>query len=150
MEGYFNFRVDPWIRRRLKRILAIIPALLTIQFFGEASTGKLLVLSQVILSMQLGFAIIPLIHFVSEKEKMGEFVIGNLTKTLAWISATILVVLNIKLVFEQIEDLFTTQNLSFFTKSFVLLIATIGLGLTDTIAKTESVILHTPSVMIIL
>ena len=71
MEGYLHLRLSPWIRRIITRLVAIIPALLTIHYFGESATGELLVLSQVILSLQLGFAIIPLIHFTSDKEKMG-------------------------------------------------------------------------------
>ncbi|MCC6181153.1 MAG: Nramp family divalent metal transporter, partial [Bacteroidia bacterium] len=75
MEGYLNLRLQPWIRRLLTRLIAIVPAFLVIYFFGEEKTGDLLVLSQVILSLQLGFAVIPLIHFVSNKYLMGEFVI---------------------------------------------------------------------------
>jgi len=102
MEGYLNLRIQPWLRRLITRLIAIIPALVTIIIFGEGYTSRLLVLSQVILSLQLGFAIIPLIHFVSDKEKMGEFVIKNEIKTMAWLSALIIVTLNVKLVFEQI------------------------------------------------
>jgi len=104
MEGYLNLRIRPWLRRLLTRLLAIIPALLTIYYLGESSTGKLLVLSQVILSLQLGFAIIPLIHFVSDKRKMGEFAIGPAVKTISWLSALIIVGLNAKLVISQIID----------------------------------------------
>jgi manganese transport protein len=74
MEGYLNLRLQPWIRRLLTRLIAIVPTLLVLVFMGESATGKLLILSQVILSLQLGFAIIPLIHFVSDKKKMGQFV----------------------------------------------------------------------------
>jgi manganese transport protein len=109
MEGYLNLRIQPWIRRILTRLIAIIPALVTIQVMGEAGTGKLLILSQVILSMQLGFAIIPLIHFVSDKEKMGSFNIRPLIKILAWICAAIIVGLNIKLVTEELMSLFNTE-----------------------------------------
>lgn len=70
MEGYLNLRIQPWLRRLITRLIAIIPALLTIIIYGEDATGDLLILSQVILSLQLGFAIIPLIHLVSDKEKM--------------------------------------------------------------------------------
>ena len=103
MEGYLNIRIAPWIRRLLTRLIAIVPAFLTIYYAGEDSTGDLLVLSQVILSLQLGFAIIPLIHFVSDKEKMKEFVIPGYVKTLAWLSATVIVGLNVRLVAQQIE-----------------------------------------------
>ena len=104
MEGYLNLRIQPWIRRLLTRSIAIIPAFIAISYFGEESTGDLLVLSQVILSLQLGFAIIPLIHFVSDREKMKEFTIKPYIKFLAWLSAIIIVSLNIKLVYEQISS----------------------------------------------
>ena len=104
MEGYLNLRIQPWIRRLLTRILAIVPAYLAIYYLGEAATGELLILSQVILSLQLGFAVIPLIHFVSNKNKMGEFAIGLKIKVLAWLSALIIVSLNIKLVYEELNS----------------------------------------------
>ena len=103
MEGYLNFRVRPWLRRLITRLLAVIPAVLTIVYFGENSTGGLLVLSQVILSLQLPFAIIPLIHLVSDRERMGELSIRPLLKTLAWLVAAIIVVLNVKLVVDEIH-----------------------------------------------
>ncbi len=105
MEGYLNLRIQPWVRRIITRAMAVLPSLLAIYYMGESATGKLLILSQVILSMQLGFAIIPLIHFVSDKQKMGAFVIGFKVKALAWISAAIIVSLNIKLVFEEVLTL---------------------------------------------
>lgn len=103
MEGFLNIRIRPWLRRIITRTLAIIPALLTIIYFGEGSTGKLLILSQVILSLQLSFAIIPLIHFVSDKVKMGLYVIPTWVKTLAWMTAGIIVSLNVKLVFDEMS-----------------------------------------------
>ena len=106
MEGYLSLRIQPWLRRLLTRLLAIVPAFLTIFFMGEASTGKLLIMSQVVLSLQLGFAIIPLIHFVSDREKMKEFTISLTLKILAWISAAIIISLNIKLVIDEIGNLF--------------------------------------------
>jgi manganese transport protein len=87
MEGYLNVRLRPWIRRLLTRLIAIIPAFITILVMGESATGKLLILSQVILSLQLGFAVIPLIHFVSDKTKMGAFVIPGWQKLGSWIAA---------------------------------------------------------------
>ena len=111
MEGYLNLRIAPWIRRIITRMLAIIPALIVIYYFGEEATGRLLILSQVILSLQLGFAIIPLIHFVSDKTKMQEFVIPVYVRILAWLSAVIIVTLNIRLVYAQIvEWLATSEN----------------------------------------
>jgi len=104
MEGYLNLRIAPWIRRLMTRLIAVVPALIIIHILGEGATGDLLVLSQVILSLQLGFAIIPLIHFVSDKSKMKEFVIKPYIKVLAWISAAIIVGLNAKLVIDTLAD----------------------------------------------
>ncbi len=120
MEGYLNLRIQPWIRRIITRLIAIIPALITIQIMGERGTGQLLIFSQVILSMQLGFAIIPLIHFVSDKEKMGDFSIGILVKVLAWLCAIVIVGLNIKLVSEELITLFTTVKLNMVLKLLIL------------------------------
>jgi manganese transport protein len=122
MEGYLNLRIQPWIRRIITRLIAIIPALITIQVAGEGGTGKLLILSQVILSMQLGFAIIPLIHFVSDRQKMGEFSIRPIVKFLAWICAAIIVGLNIKLVSEEVKDLFMATDIHMVIKILILLI----------------------------
>jgi manganese transport protein len=102
MEGYLNLRIQPWLRRLITRLIAIIPAFITIYIFGEGATGQLLILSQVILSMQLGFAIIPLIHLTSDKEKMGEFVNKTWVTVCAWLIAAIIVVLNAKLVIETV------------------------------------------------
>jgi manganese transport protein len=110
MEGYLNLRLQPWIRRLLTRMIAIVPAFITIFVLGESATGKLLIFSQVILSLQLGFAIIPLIHFVSDKNKMGEFVIPKWQKIASWLAAIIIISLNIKLVFAEISDLLFTSN----------------------------------------
>ena len=86
MEGYLNLRLQPWLRRLITRLIAIIPAFITIIYFGEKSTGDLLVLSQVILSLQLGFAVIPLIHFTSDKKMMGDFAIKPWVKICAWLT----------------------------------------------------------------
>lgn len=111
MEGYLNLRLQPWLRRLITRLIAIIPAFLCIYYFGEDSTGELLVLSQVILSLQLGFAVIPLIHFTSDKIKMGEFAIKTWVKILAWASAGIIVSLNVRLVVDSIiEWIGTSEN----------------------------------------
>lgn len=104
MEGHINLRIEPWMRRLLTRLLAILPAVLTIIYFGETALGNLLVLSQVVLSLQLGFAVIPLIHFTSDKKRMGNFAISLKVKILAWASALGIVSLNVKLVYEQIID----------------------------------------------
>ena len=103
MEGYLNLRLQPWIRRLLTRLIAIVPAFLTIYFLGEEKTGDLLVLSQVILSLQLGFAIIPLIHFVSNKKRMGAFVIPMWQKIASWISVSVIVFLNCQMLFQKVK-----------------------------------------------
>jgi manganese transport protein len=103
MEGYLNLRIQPWMRRMITRLLAIVPAVLAISFLGEEVTGKLLILSQVVLSLQLGFAIIPLIHFVSDKRRMGKLAIGSTIKLLSWLCAIIIVSLNVKLVLDEVR-----------------------------------------------
>lgn len=102
MEGFLNFRIPPWVRRLITRLLAIVPAAATILWFGEGGTVGLLVLSQVILSMQLPFAIIPLIHFVSDRGKMGEFSAGRTLKSLGWLTAALVVGLNGWLVWDSV------------------------------------------------
>lgn len=103
MEGYLNLRIQPWVRRIVTRLIAIVPAVITISIFGEGVTGKLLIFSQVVLSLQLGFAIIPLIHFVSDKTKMKGFHISKATQIAAWIIALVIVSLNAKLVYDEIN-----------------------------------------------
>lgn len=103
MEGYLNLRIAPWLRRLITRLIAIIPAYIVILIYGEGKTGELLVFSQVVLSLQLGFAIIPLIHFTSDKEKMGVFAIKTWMKIAAWTIAIIIVSLNAKLVMQEIS-----------------------------------------------
>jgi manganese transport protein len=110
MEGYLNLRIQPWLRRLMTRLIAVAPALFVIIYFGEEETGNLLILSQVILSLQLGFAVIPLIHFVSNKARMGAFAIGPLARTAAWVSASIIVVLNARLVYSQIAEWLQTSD----------------------------------------
>jgi manganese transport protein len=104
MEGYLDLRIAPWLRRLITRLIAVVPAFLVIWFLGEDKIGDMLILSQVILSIQLGFAIIPLIQFVSDKQKMGKFAIGTTVKVLSWLSAAIIVSLNIKLVIETLTN----------------------------------------------
>jgi manganese transport protein len=94
MEGFLNFRLRPWLRRLLTRLIAIVPALISIILFGEGSTTNLLVFSQVILSLQLPFAVIPLVMFTSNRNLMGEFVNPLWLKALAWLVASIIVGLN--------------------------------------------------------
>jgi len=100
MEGFLNFRITPWLRRLITRGIAIIPAVLIIGLYGENKTTELLVASQVVLSMQLGFAVWPLMRFTGEKAKMGEFANPLWIKVLGWTVATIIIVLNVKLLFD--------------------------------------------------
>ncbi|HEY6155955.1 MAG TPA: divalent metal cation transporter [Gemmatimonadales bacterium] len=94
MEGFLNIRLRPWLRRLITRGIAIVPAALTAIFFGENGTARLLILSQVILSLQLSFAVFPLVHFTSDRAKMGEFVNPAWLKTLAYGVAVVIAVLN--------------------------------------------------------
>ncbi|MNN05666.1 Divalent metal cation transporter MntH [compost metagenome] len=97
MEGFVNIRLAPWLRRLITRLIAIIPAVIVTAIYGEQGTQDLLILSQVILSLQLPFAVIPLVKFTSSKAKMGEFANKTWLKTLAWLIAGIIVLLNVYL-----------------------------------------------------
>ena len=110
MEGYLKLRLNPWIRRLLTRLVAITPAVLVIGILGEGRVDALLIFSQVILSLQLGYAVIPLIHFVSDKNTMGEFAIGWKIKILSWIVASILVYLNGNLVYDFASAFFAQSD----------------------------------------
>ena len=100
MEGFLNFRITPWLRRLITRGIAIVPAVVIIGVYGENQTTELLVASQVVLSMQLGFAVWPLMRFTGEKAKMGEFVNPVWIKILGWTTAAIIITLNVKLLFD--------------------------------------------------
>lgn len=119
MEGYLRLRINPMVRRLITRLIAIIPALIVIIIYGENEVDYLLVLSQVILSLQLGFAVIPLIHFVSDRSKMGKFAINPLTKIFAWLIAAVLIYLNFKMVISEVAPLFGGNN--FLLKGAILL-----------------------------
>src|SRR6185503_12074562 len=106
MEGFLRIRIQPWLRRLISRGLAIIPAVLFIVIKGTSSVDDLLVLSQVVLSLQLSFAVIPLIAFTSDRRKMGEFVSPRWVVTLAVITAAIILGLNAKLALEEISGWF--------------------------------------------
>jgi manganese transport protein len=110
MEGYLRLRINPLLRRLITRLLAIVPAIVVILISGEKKIDDLLVFSQVVLSGQLGFAIIPLIHFVSDKKKMGDFSINLPTKIASWAVATVLVYLNIRLVYAEAADYFALSG----------------------------------------
>ncbi len=104
MEGFLNIRMRPWLRRLLTRTLAIIPAAFTVYLAGENGTYKLLILSQIILSMQLPFAVIPLIHFTNSKQRMGALANRLWVQALAWLTAAMIVVLNVWLVALSVRD----------------------------------------------
>jgi len=101
MEGFLNIRLRPWLRRLITRLIAILPAVIVTAISGEKGTTDLLVLSQVILSLQLSFAVIPLVIFTSDRRKMGEFVNPAWMKMLAWAVALVIAGLNAKLLFDQ-------------------------------------------------
>ncbi len=127
MEGYLSLRINPILRRLITRLLAIIPALIVIAIYGENNVDALLVLSQVILSLQLGFAIIPLIHFTSDKKTMGIFVIKPITKIAAWLIASVLIFLNLKMLVNEASGVFAGDNV--LAKIALLLIGVIFLVL---------------------
>src|SRR5580693_1038913 len=104
MEGFLNIRMRPWLRRLMTRSLAIIPAALTVYVAGENGTYKLLILSQVILSMQLPFAVIPLVNFTNDRKRMGALANRAWVRALAWLAAAMIVVLNIWLVMISVRD----------------------------------------------
>ena len=113
MEGYLKLRISPLMRRLLTRLLAIIPAVIVIWIYGDKEVNKLLIFSQVVLSMQLGFAIIPLIHFCSDRKTMGQYAIKPLVQVIAWIIAAILVYLNVRLLIGEATDFFETSDSTF-------------------------------------
>ncbi|NCI50433.1 iron/manganese transporter [Sediminibacterium roseum] len=120
MEGYLQLRINPWLRRLLTRLIAIVPAVLVILVYGEEKVDDLLVFSQVILSLQLGFAVIPLIHFVSDKKTMGIYAIKNYTKVGAWLIAIILVYLNVKLVMDEMVKVFASNAMWYWKIALVV------------------------------
>jgi manganese transport protein len=99
MEGFLNLRLKPWLRRLITRALAIIPAIIVIGIYGEGKVTSLLILSQVVLSFQLPFAVIPLVQFTSDKVKMGRFANSKLTAVVAWVVAIAIVVFNAELLY---------------------------------------------------
>ena len=105
MEGFINLRLRPWLRRLITRLIAIIPAVIVIYIYGESGTGPLLILSQVILSLQLPFAVFPLVMFTGEKSKMGPFVNPFWVKALAWTVAVVIAGLNVYLLYQVVTGL---------------------------------------------
>lgn len=102
LEGFTHFKIAPWARRMISRCLAIFPAIIAVGLYGEKGTGQLLIGSQVVLSIQLSFAVIPLIQFTSNREKMGPFVNGRVTKIIGWLMAAVIAILNAYLVYTTI------------------------------------------------
>jgi manganese transport protein len=105
MEGFINLRLRPWLRRLITRLIAIVPAVIVIMIYGDEGTGPLLILSQVILSLQLPFAVFPLVMFTSDKVKMGPFVNPGWVKALAWTIAVIIAGLNAWLLYQTFAGL---------------------------------------------
>lgn len=120
MEGYLRLRINPVMRRLITRLIAIIPAIIVIAIFGEGKVDSLLIFSQVVLSLQLGFAVIPLIHFVSDKKTMGSFAIKPIVQFLAWLVASVLVYLNLKMLMGEAIDFFGTSD-NYILKTIIIL-----------------------------
>src|SRR5581483_8502874 len=100
MEGFVNIRLRPWLRRLITRLLAIVPAIAVVWMYGERGTGALIILSQVILSLQLPFAVFPLIRFTSDRRKMGAFAAPAWMTGLAWVTGVVIAVLNVWLLWQ--------------------------------------------------
>jgi manganese transport protein len=128
MEGFLNIRVRPWLRRLLTRGVALAPAVVVIALAGEQGTYRLLIFSQVILSLQLPFAVIPLIHFTSDKHKMGPFASGPVVRVFAWIVAAIIVALNVKLVVDTLGGWFASLPWLWLPLGPVLVLLVAALG----------------------
>ena len=105
MEGFINIRLRPWLRRLITRLIAIIPAIIVVALYGERGTGALLVLSQVVLSMQLPFAVFPLVMFTGDKAKMGRFMSPAWIRALAWFVALVIAALNVWLLYQTFSAL---------------------------------------------
>ena len=103
MEGFINLRVSPWLRRMVTRLIAIVPAVVVTIWAGEKATGQLLILSQVVLSLQLPFAVVPLVMFTANRSKMGPFVAPRWLTALAVLTALVIILLNAKLVWDYIS-----------------------------------------------
>jgi manganese transport protein len=128
MEGFLNLRMRPWLRRLITRSIAIIPAALTIRFLGDKSTLDLLLLSQVIISMQLPFAVIPLIHFTNDRARMGPFANRGWVKVLAWSCAAVILGLNFWLAGQAIGDWLANAGPWRTAILLVIIPATLGLA----------------------
>ncbi len=100
MEGFIQIRLKPWLRRLITRLIALVPAVIVCALYGESGTAKLLILSQVILSMQLPFAVVPLVQFTSSKKLMGEHAVPLYATAIACFIALVIISLNVKLLFD--------------------------------------------------
>ena len=100
MEGFINLRLRPWLRRLITRLIAIVPAVIVVGLYGERGSGTLLILSQVILSLQLPFAIFPLVMFTSDRAKMGSFASPWWLKSLGWMVSIVIAALNAWMLFQ--------------------------------------------------
>jgi manganese transport protein len=112
MEGFLNIRLRPWLRRLITRLIAIVPALFTVYFYGEKGTGSLLILSQVVLSLQLPFAVFPLVQFTADRRKMGDLVAPRWMVFLAWPVAILIAVLNVWLLWQTFAKATCTTTFS--------------------------------------
>ncbi|MCL5027545.1 MAG: Nramp family divalent metal transporter [Bacteroidetes bacterium] len=121
MEGFIGLKLRPWLRRLITRLIAIIPAVLVIRISGQGAVDSLLVLSQVILSLQLPFALVPLLHFTSNKEKMKEFVSNYWIKFLAWLAAVFIVVLNFNYLFDLIKQNISSPSITGILVRYILI-----------------------------
>jgi len=126
MEGFLNIRLRPWLRRLITRGIALLPAVAVIAVAGNQGTYELLILSQVVLSLQLPFAVIPLIHFTSDKNKMGMFASKTWLKMGAWIIAGIIVVLNLILVYDELVKWLTGAPAGFWILGLLGIVGMLG------------------------
>ena len=107
MEGFISLRLRPWLRRLITRLIAIVPAVIVITIYGDEGSGPLLILSQVILSLQLPFAVFPLVTFTSDRRKMGPFVSPIWVRLLAWTTALVIAALNVWLLYQTFAGWFS-------------------------------------------
>jgi manganese transport protein len=110
MEGFIGLKMRPWLRRLITRLIAIVPAFIVIKVSGNNAVDSLLIISQVVLSLQLPFALIPLLHFTSNRKQMGEFASGIWVMTLAWIAASFITLLNLKYLYDLIIESLPLDN----------------------------------------
>jgi len=122
MEGFLQFRMRPWLRRLVTRAVAIVPAVIVVAIYGDEGTYRLLILSQVILSLQLPFAVVPLVQFTGDRAWMGPFASGRTVKTLAWLSAAVILGLNGWLVVGALRDTLTGGAVPGFLKLVIVIL----------------------------